>query len=407
MHDDGVKVGVPAHCIRAVHPPWGVTMKTPGSERILREGLSVGYFYSHTHSPVLTCPFLFRLKETYRIGKKGSMSKQSVYQDYLELCAQNKAPVHFSPTVFGKLVKRAFPTIRTNKKGPRGDSKQHYTHLSRIKNKHKNLTAQTSHINCGPPCHTPCNTPFNTAASLYRREDRVNGGQLSTEGEENNTTGFLSATLAAFTQTNPNKPEEQSTNSCNHNGKCFAIIGVLSFFFQKCFQFIIEHKVAHVLNCFPFFIQAEFQKKGSTSPVPTVLRHQGYSEPKENSSWLPCSWANRAIACETKPPGQTIAHDGHYHHQQQYHPHQPQHQPQRHSISHLHIPSSFTNSIHTPLQRPQQLQTQLQANGPYFHDIACGQQSVEEPFDFLCEPTWMGHISHGPTVRNVKRSSLP
>ncbi len=40
-----------------------------------------------------------------------------------------------SATAFGKLVKRAFPGIKSNKKGPRGHSVQHYTGLKMINQK--------------------------------------------------------------------------------------------------------------------------------------------------------------------------------------------------------------------------------------------------------------------------------
>jgi hypothetical protein len=60
------------------------------------------------------------------------MSKRSVYNHYLNVTKQVTKKPLISPTFFGKLVKRAFPSIKCNRKGPRGHTKQHYTHLQRI-----------------------------------------------------------------------------------------------------------------------------------------------------------------------------------------------------------------------------------------------------------------------------------
>ncbi len=98
-------------CSSAVHPP------TPGvCVCILLSKLTPTH-----HSP--------RIKDHYKLGSHGSLSKSSVYQHFLQTW-QNEVPL--SATSFGKLVKKAFPDIRYNKKGPRGQSVQHYTHLKRI-----------------------------------------------------------------------------------------------------------------------------------------------------------------------------------------------------------------------------------------------------------------------------------
>jgi hypothetical protein len=102
------------------------------------------------------------LKEHYRVGEAGSMRKSFVYQHYLDACRESGmegAPISHtydddhrhqhpwrhahaharthslgagrvanhtaSPSrFFGKLVRRAFPGIKCNRKGPRGDAHQ-------------------------------------------------------------------------------------------------------------------------------------------------------------------------------------------------------------------------------------------------------------------------------------------
>lgn len=65
------------------------------------------------------------------LGKPGeSIQKSDVYQSYLDECAVF-SDILFTPTFFGKLVKRAFPGIKDMRKGPRGSAKQHYARLQR------------------------------------------------------------------------------------------------------------------------------------------------------------------------------------------------------------------------------------------------------------------------------------
>lgn len=75
---------------------------------------------------------VFWLRENYMVGTSGSLSKRSVYSHYLSVTKQVTKKPLISPTFFGKLVKRAFPTLKCNRKGPRGQTKQHYTHLQRV-----------------------------------------------------------------------------------------------------------------------------------------------------------------------------------------------------------------------------------------------------------------------------------
>jgi hypothetical protein len=85
------------------------------------------------------------------------LAKEEVYGDYLNSVEPNKTDPVIVPTYapppkgrglplclalyslvrhadryFGKLVKKAFPSVRCNRKGPRGKAKQHYTHLQRV-----------------------------------------------------------------------------------------------------------------------------------------------------------------------------------------------------------------------------------------------------------------------------------
>jgi len=72
------------------------------------------------------------LRENYKLGKNGSVSKNSVYQHYLDMCKEKGLEPWISPMYFGKLVKKAHPTVGYSRKGPRGNSLQHYAHLKRI-----------------------------------------------------------------------------------------------------------------------------------------------------------------------------------------------------------------------------------------------------------------------------------
>ncbi len=66
------------------------------------------------------------------IEAEGSSGKLAVYNHYVQCCKEKDMHDHIiSQTYFGKLVKRAFPNIRYNRKGPRGKALQHYTGLKR------------------------------------------------------------------------------------------------------------------------------------------------------------------------------------------------------------------------------------------------------------------------------------
>ncbi len=81
-----------------------------------------------------------------------------MFLDYVSMCQQTNTQPLFSHAVFGKLVKRAFPGIKTNRKGPRGQSKQHYTLLCRAKPTQK----QCKHEHPVPssvPAPAPATTP--------------------------------------------------------------------------------------------------------------------------------------------------------------------------------------------------------------------------------------------------------
>lgn len=71
------------------------------------------------------------LRDNYTINSAGSVSKCEVYAHYLDMCRQKGVTFPMSRTFYGKLVRRAFPGIKSNRKGPRGQAKQHYTHLVR------------------------------------------------------------------------------------------------------------------------------------------------------------------------------------------------------------------------------------------------------------------------------------
>ncbi len=93
------------------------------------------FWYAHTHTHTETVPLQptnaltrlsvrSRLRENYMVGTSGSLSKRSVYNHYLNVTKQVTKKPLISPTFFGKLVKRAFPSIKCNRKGPRGHTKQ-------------------------------------------------------------------------------------------------------------------------------------------------------------------------------------------------------------------------------------------------------------------------------------------
>lgn len=74
------------------------------------------------------------LKAHYKLGKGGFIEKRLIYKDYIELCQRQGAQPLISPTFLGKLVKRAFPSIRCLRKGPRGQVRQCYALLKKLKN---------------------------------------------------------------------------------------------------------------------------------------------------------------------------------------------------------------------------------------------------------------------------------
>jgi hypothetical protein len=62
----------------------------------------------------------YRLREHYKLGQHGYSKKAAVFAHYQALCVERGAEAAISSTFFGKLVKRAFPEIKTIRKGPRG-----------------------------------------------------------------------------------------------------------------------------------------------------------------------------------------------------------------------------------------------------------------------------------------------
>jgi hypothetical protein len=63
----------------------------------------------------LTLVSRHRLRENYKVGKNGSVSKNSVFQHYYDACQDKGIEPVISATYFGKLVKRAFPGIKYNR----------------------------------------------------------------------------------------------------------------------------------------------------------------------------------------------------------------------------------------------------------------------------------------------------
>ncbi|ELR20714.1 uncharacterized protein ACA1_054600 [Acanthamoeba castellanii str. Neff] len=60
------------------------------------------------------------------------VSKSSVYKAYVDMCHCEGRPTLFTRAVVGKMVKRAFPDVRTKRRGPRGRVTQHYIGLRPI-----------------------------------------------------------------------------------------------------------------------------------------------------------------------------------------------------------------------------------------------------------------------------------
>ncbi len=78
-----------------------------------------------------------------------------MFLDYVSMCQHTNTEPLFSHAVFGKLVKRAFPGIKTNRKGPRGQSKQHYTLLCRAKPTQKQCDPVPSSVPAPAPSTIP------------------------------------------------------------------------------------------------------------------------------------------------------------------------------------------------------------------------------------------------------------
>jgi hypothetical protein len=57
------------------------------------------------------------------------VSKGVVYRAYVNMCGREGRPVMFTRPVMGKMVKRAFPQVRTKRRGPRGHVAQYYVGL--------------------------------------------------------------------------------------------------------------------------------------------------------------------------------------------------------------------------------------------------------------------------------------
>jgi len=71
------------------------------------------------------------LRQNYEHATTTSVSKRSVFSHYLEACNIHKVSNPISHTYFGKLVRKAFPDVRCNRRGPRGSAQQHYR-LARV-----------------------------------------------------------------------------------------------------------------------------------------------------------------------------------------------------------------------------------------------------------------------------------
>jgi hypothetical protein len=57
------------------------------------------------------------------------VSKSSVYKAYVDMCRREGRPTLLTRDVVGKMVKRAFPDVRTKRRGPRGRVTQYYVGL--------------------------------------------------------------------------------------------------------------------------------------------------------------------------------------------------------------------------------------------------------------------------------------
>lgn len=73
-----------------------------------------------------------RLKRSYRLGATTSLTKRCVYQDYFHMCPQSGIPCLFSPSVFGKVIKRTFPDLKYRRKRVNRRINAHYEGLERV-----------------------------------------------------------------------------------------------------------------------------------------------------------------------------------------------------------------------------------------------------------------------------------
>lgn len=72
------------------------------------------------------------LRANYQVGTSGFTSKRDVFNHFMRVCKKKEVEPKISHTFFGKIVKKAFPNIKYNRKGPRGATQQCYTFLQRM-----------------------------------------------------------------------------------------------------------------------------------------------------------------------------------------------------------------------------------------------------------------------------------
>ncbi|NEJ83677.1 hypothetical protein GR268_45300, partial [Rhizobium leguminosarum] len=93
-----------------------------------RRGVSLPQTRQLTHLAPINC----RLKQTFELdwgatqGQPDAVSKSSVYREYVDMCRREGRPALFTRAVVGKMVKRAFPDVRTKRSGPRHRVTQYY-----------------------------------------------------------------------------------------------------------------------------------------------------------------------------------------------------------------------------------------------------------------------------------------
>lgn len=72
------------------------------------------------------------LKRSYRLGGQTSLTKRCVYQDYSNMCTESGTPCLFSPSVFGKVIKRTFPDLQYRRRRINRRINAHYEGLERV-----------------------------------------------------------------------------------------------------------------------------------------------------------------------------------------------------------------------------------------------------------------------------------